>query len=133
MYYCADVQAQAYNESWDVVPGAVRVKGWGFVNNDIFGFLLKACASITEEVCFITRAPQVRVNKLTGTGEEILQNEYVYATSVSNFQTVTAHPTGTIGTDYYFVGKAKKAASASDKTVLIKFWGDEYNHADRAA
>ena len=55
MYYCADVQAQAYNESWDVVPGVVRAKGWGFVNNDIFGFLLKACLSITEEVTKIFR------------------------------------------------------------------------------
>ena len=133
MFYCADVQAQAYNESWDVVPGAVRVKGYAFVNNDIFGFLLKACASTTEEVCFITRCSQVRVDKTTGTGEDIQANEYVYATLASNFQTVTANPTGTIGTDYYFVGKCKKSATASETTVLIEFWGDEYNHADRAA
>jgi hypothetical protein len=46
---------------------------------------------------------------------------------------VTANPTGVIGTDYYFVGKCKKTAAADDTTVLIDFWGDEYNHADRSA
>lgn len=133
MYYLADVQAQAYNESWDVIPGAVRVKGYGYVHNDVFGFLLKASLSITEEVAYVRKAAQVRVDKTTGTGNDIQANEKVFATLASNFQTVTANPTGTIGTDYYFVGVAKKDASESDTTVLIDFWGDEYNHADRAA
>lgn len=133
MYYCADDQAQAYEESWDVIVAAPTVRGWGFVNNDVFGFLFTASLVVNEEITFITRNKQVRIDKLTGTGEEIQQNEYVYATLASNFQTVTAHPVGVIGTDYYFVGKAKKLALAADTTVLVDFWGDEYNHADRAA
>jgi hypothetical protein len=133
MFYCADVQAQAYQESWDVIPGQARVKGFAFVDNDVFGFLLTACLTAAQEVAFITRNRQVRVDKLTGTGEAIQRNQNVYATLASNFQSVTANPAGVIGTDYYFVGKAKKDAGADEDTVLIDFWGDEYNHADRAA
>ena len=133
MFYIADLQAQAYDELHDVVPGAVRAKGYAFVHNDIFGFLFAAALTTTEEVAFITRASQVEVDKTTGTGNNIQEGEYVYATLASNFQTVTANPTGVIGTDYYFVGVAKKRAAASDARVLISFWGAEYNHADRAA
>lgn len=133
MYYCADDQAQAYEESWDVIVATPTVRGWGFVDNDVFGFLFTASLVANEEVTFITRNKQVRVDKLTGTGEEIQRNEYVYATLGTQFQSVTAHPTGNIGVDYYFVGKAKKTALPGDETVLIDFWGDEYNHADRAA
>lgn len=132
-FYCVDDQAQAYEELWDEVPGAVRAKGFAYVVNDVFGFLLKAALTVTEEVCFIHANKQVRADKLTGTGEAILHGQKVYATLGSNFQSVTANPTGTIGTDYYFVGIAKKDAGADEETVLIKFWGDEYNHADRAA
>jgi hypothetical protein len=133
MFYCADDQAQAYQELWDEVPGAVQVKGFGYVVNDVFGFLLNASLTVTDEVAFIWRNRQVRVDKLVGTGEAILHGQKVYATLGSNFQSVTASPTGVIGTNYYFVGIAKKDATADETTVLIDFWGDEYNHADRAA
>jgi hypothetical protein len=133
MYYCADNQAQAYEESWDVIIAIPTVRGFGFVHNDVFGFMFTASLVVNEEVTFITRNKQVRIDKITGTGEEIQANEYVYATLATNFQSVTANPIGVIGTDYYFVGKAKKDALASDTTVLVDFWGDEYNHADRAA
>jgi hypothetical protein len=132
-FYCADNQAQAYEELWDEVPGAVRAKGFAYVVNDVFGFLLNASLTVTDEVAFIHANRQVRADKLTGTGEAIQHGQKVYATLGTNFQSVTANPTGVIGTDYYFVGIAKKDALASDTTVLIKFWGDEYNHADRAA
>jgi hypothetical protein len=82
---------------------------------------------------FIYEATQVRVGKLTGTGEAITAGQKVYATLGSNFQLVTANPTGVIGTNYYFVGWAKKDAAAGDSYVLIRFYGHEYNHADRAA
>lgn len=133
MFYVADDQAQAYNESWDVIPGQVRVRGFAYVVRDVFGFLFTAALTATDEVCFIRKCAQVRVDKLTGTGEAIQHGQKVYATLGSNFQSVTASPTGTIGTDYYFVGIAKKDAAAGEATVLIDFWGDEYNHADRAA
>jgi hypothetical protein len=127
-----DDQAPAYEELWDEIPGAVRAKGYAYVVNDVFGFLLTAAQSVTDEVAFIWKARQVEVDKLTGTGEAINHGDKVFATLLTNFQQVTANPTGTIGTDYYFVGIAKKDAAGSASTVLISFWGDEYNHADRA-
>jgi hypothetical protein len=133
MFYCADDQAQAYQELWDEVPGAVRVRGFAYVVNDVFGFLNIASLTITDEIAFIYRNRQVRADKLTGTGEAILHGQKVYATLGSNFQSVTANPSGTIGTDYYFCGVAKKDAGADEETVLIDFWGDEYDHTDRAA
>ena len=133
MFYCADDQAQAYDELWDEVPGQARVKGFAYVVNDVFGFLLNAALTATDEVAFIWRNSQVRADKLTGTGEGINHGDFVYATLGSNFQSVTANPTGTIGVNYYFCGVAKKDALPNDTTVLIKFFGDEYNFADRAA
>lgn len=128
-----DDQAQSYHELWDIVPGAVRAKGFAYVVNDVFGFLMTAALTVTDEVTYIYEATQVLADKLTGTGEAISAGMEVYATLATNFQSVTANPTGTIGTDYYFVGWAKKDAAADDTTVLIRFWGHEYNHADRAA
>jgi hypothetical protein len=127
-----DDQMPGYEEFWDEVPGAVRAKGFAYVVNDVFGFLMTAALTITDEVTYIWKARQVIVDKLTGTGEAINHGDFVYATRASNFQSVTANPAGTIGTDYYFVGVAKKDSVASATTVLISFWGDEYNHADRA-
>lgn len=131
-FICKDDQAPAYEELWDHVPGAVRAKGFAAVVNDVFGFLLTAALTVTDEVAFIWKCRQVEATKLTGTGEAITAGQKVYATLGSNFQSVTANPTGTIGTDYYFCGIAKKDAAGSASTVLISFWGDEYNHADRA-
>ena len=85
-----------------------------------------------DEVTFIYEATQVRAGKTTGTDGAILAGQRVYATLASNFQLVTANPVGTIGTDFYFVGWAKKDALAQDSDVLIRFWGHEYDHADRA-
>lgn len=127
-----DDQAPAYEELWDEVPGAVRAKGFAYVVNDVFGFLMTAALAITDEVTFIWKARQVLVDKMRGTGEAITHGMKVYALASQNFQVVTANPAGVIGTDYYFCGIAKKDASGSDSTVLISFWGDEYNHADRA-
>lgn len=127
-----DDQMPAYEEFWDVVPGAVRAKGFGYVLNDVFGFLMVAALAVTDEVTYIWKARQVEADKLTGTGEAITSGEKVYATLASNFQQVTASPTGVIGTDYYFVGIAKKDSAAGNDKVLISFWGDEYNHLDRA-
>lgn len=136
-----DDQVQSYHELWDFVPGVVENqttpnagnKGWARVYQDVFGFNMVASLTITDEVTFIYEATQVIADKGTGTGETITAGQKVYTTLTSAFQTVTANPTGTIGTDYYFVGWAKKDATASEDTVLIRFWGHEYNHADRSA
>jgi hypothetical protein len=127
-----DDQAPAYEELWDIIPGAVRAKGFAYVVNDVFGFLMVAALTTADEVTFIWKARQVLVDKGTGTGDAINAGDKVYATLASNFQLVTNNPAGVIGTDYYFVGIAKKDAPASQANVLISFWGDEYNHADRA-
>jgi hypothetical protein len=126
-----DDQQQAYHELWDVVVASAVTKGFGAVVQDVFGFYMTAGAA-GDEVTFIYQATQVRVGKLTGTGEAISAGQKVYATLGSNFQLVTANPAGVIGTDYYFCGWAKKDADADDTDVLIHFEGDEYNHADRA-
>lgn len=128
-----DDQAQSYHELWDHIPGATRTKGFGEVIQDVFCFHMVAVLSATGEATPIYEATQVRAGKLVGTGEEIYSGQAVYATLGSNFQLVTANPAGTIGTDYYFVGWAKKNATANEDDVLIRFWGHEYNHADRAA
>lgn len=126
-----DDQQQAYHELWDIVVAAAVTKGFGAVVQDVFGFYMTAGA-IGDEVTFIYEATQVRAGKVTGTGETISAGQRVYATAASNFQLVTANPAGVIGTNYYFVGWAKKDALASDTDVLIRFWGHEYDHADRA-
>lgn len=133
-----DDQMQSYSELWDYDPGAARTKGFGEVIQDVFAFHMRAVELKADGVTFqeatpLYKAEQVLANKTTGTGNAITAGQFVYATLASNFQTVTATPTGTIGTDYYFVGVAKKNALANATTVLIKFWGDEYNHADRSA
>jgi hypothetical protein len=132
-YILKDSQMPGYEELWDVIPGQARAKGFGYVVNDVFGFLMVAALAAADEVTYIWKARQVEVDKLIGTNEAISAGMFVYATLASNFQSVTANPTGTIGTDYYFVGVAKKDASSSSEKVLISFWGDEYNHADRSA
>jgi hypothetical protein len=138
MYRPRDAQAQSYSELDGITVNAAVTQGFGILIQDVFGFYFTAITAqdITDsrnEVCHIYRMEQVLVDKLTGTGEAIAAGQKVYATLASNFQSVTANPTGVIGTDYYFVGVAKRAAGANASTVLIKFWGDEYNHADRAA
>jgi hypothetical protein len=126
-----DDQVQSYHELWDVILTAARTKGFGEVIEDVFAFAMTAGA-IADEVAYIYEATQVRAGKLTGTGEAINSGQRVYATLASNFQLVTASPTGTIGTDFYFVGWCKQDAAADDDDVLIRFWGHEYDHADRA-
>ena len=127
-----DDQQQAYDECWDEIPGAVRAKGYAYVVSDIFGFLMTAALTVTDEVTFIYYATQVRAGKVTGTGEDIAHGEKVYATLASNFQLVTANPVGVIGTDFYYCGICKKDATADDDDVLIKFIGESYDHADEA-
>lgn len=126
-----DDQQQAYHELWDAAVVAAVTKGFAAVVQDVFGFYMTAGAA-GDEVCFIYEATQVRAGKLTGTGEAITAGQRVYATLASAFQLVTANPVGTIGTDFYFCGWAKKDALANDTDVLIRFWGHEYDHADRA-
>lgn len=131
MFKLADDQAQAYRELWDIIPNAVVVKGQAAIVQDMFGFYLKGTELTTpgEEICFIYRAGQVWADKEIGSGEGILAGQEVYWNVTSTL--VTANPTGTIGTDYYFCGIAKRNALVNEDQVLIEFIGDEWNHADR--
>lgn len=114
-----------YNELWDITPATAVEKGDAAVVQDVFGFYVKDRESDGEEVVFIYKDRQVLADKVTGTGENISAGEKVYHVVASD--AVTANPTGTAGTDYYFCGWAKKDAAANDTTVLIEFDGTRYN------
>jgi hypothetical protein len=130
-FYLADMQQQSYHELMDHINAAARAKGWAEVIEDVFCFQMRAVAINTEDTP-IYQASQVWADKLTGSGEGINSGQRVYATLGSLFQSVTANPAGVIGTDFYFCGWAKRNADPDDERVLIRFWGHEHDHADRA-
>lgn len=131
MFYLANNQAVSYRELWDTIPATVVSKGQAAIVADMFGFYFKATeASVPgEEICFIYRADQVWADKEVGSGEGIIRGQEVYYNVSTGL--VTANPTGTIGTDYYFCGIAKRTVEINDARVLINFIGDEWNSADR--
>lgn len=131
MFYQAQSQAMSYREIWDAIPATVVVKGQPAIIQDLFGFYLKGTELTIsgEEICFIYWSDQVWADKEVGSGEGILAGQEVYYNVGSGL--VTASPTGTIGTDYYFCGIAKRNAEANDDQVIMEFIGDEWNHADR--
>lgn len=113
-----------YDELWDVAPVAAVTAEDPAVVNDVFGFYITDGAAAAETT-FVYECRQVEADKVTGTGEDIQAGEYVYAVVADSYN-VTANPTGTAGTDYYYCGIAKKDAAASATTVLIKFDGTRY-------
>jgi len=119
-----------YDELWDVEVAAAVTKGEAAVRQDVFGFYFAAVTAqdITDdndEVAFIYRMRQVLADKATGTGEAITSGDKVYYVVAND--NITATPTGTAGTDYYFCGWAKKTATATATTVLINFDGTRYD------
>ena len=130
-FYLADDQVQSYHELRDWDAPAARTKGFAEVIQDLFCFAMTPVAAGIEG-CPIYQASQVWAGKVQGSGEGIASGQRVYATLASNFQLVTANPVGVIGTDFYFCGWAKREALANDDQVLIRFWGHEHDHADRA-
>jgi hypothetical protein len=119
-----------YDESFDLIPAAEVLKGQPEQLRDVFGFwfadsLVFEGGSLTEQT-FVYRMAQVEADKITGSGEEILALERVYAV-VAQAHFITAHPTGTPGVDYYFCGWAKYDAAASDTTVVINFDGTRWD------
>jgi len=136
MFYLANCQAVSHRELWDIIPAAVVVKGQAALVQDVFGFYFKATelAVAGEEIAHVYWADQVWADKEQGSGEAILAGQEVYynlSTPEVGLGLVTANPVGTIGTEYYFCGIAKRNAAATDTRVLIEFIGDEYNHGDR--
>lgn len=113
-----------YDELWDVTPVAAVDAGDPAVVNDVFGFYI-ADGLAAAETTFVYKCRQVEASKVTGTGEDIEAGESVYAVVADSYN-VTANPTGTAGTDYYYCGIAKKDATASATTVLINFDGTRY-------
>lgn len=132
MFYQAQSQAVSYREIWDAIPSTVIAKGQPAIIQDLFGYYLKGTELATpgEEICFIYWSDQTWADKEIGSGEGIYAGQEVYYNVASGL--VTASPTGTIGTDYYFCGIAKRDALEGADQVLIEFIGDEWNHADRA-
>jgi predicted RecA/RadA family phage recombinase len=130
MIILVENQVGSYQELWaDEVVSAVE-KGDVVLINDVLCFYF-ADAAAGSEIVPVWWAKQVRATKGTGSNTGITRGQQVYYQISSG--NVTANPTGSIGTDYYFIGICKKTASESDTTVLMSYWGDEYNHADRAA
>jgi hypothetical protein len=117
-----------YDESFDVIPASAVEKGEPAQLRDVFGFWFTDTldASNLVEQTFIYRMAQVEADKLTGSGEDILALERVYA-MVAQAHFITAHPTGTFGVDFYFCGWAKYDAAASDTTVVINFDGTRWD------
>jgi hypothetical protein len=113
-----------YDELWDVIPGAAKVKGEPEVIEDVFGFYFTETAA-NEENCFIYRMRQVEAKKAVGTGTSISAGEKLYfivATGV-----VQNTPVGTPGTNSYFCGWAKRDASDGSNIVLMNFDGTRYD------
>jgi hypothetical protein len=130
-FYLKNAQAVSYRELWDITPAATVTKGQAAIVQDVFGFYFKGTELSTpgEEITFVYWADQVEADKEVGSGEEIYAGQEVYWNVTSGL--VTATPAGTIGTDYYFCGIAKRTGAANDTSVIMEFIGDEYNHADR--
>jgi hypothetical protein len=125
MFYPKDVHI--YDESFDIHPAATALKGTPLQLRDVFGFwLTDVVVSLTTTNTFVYRMRQVLADKLTGSGEEILALEKVYA-MVNQAHYITAHPTGVAGVDYYFCGWAKFDAGADDTQVVINFDGTRWN------
>lgn len=119
-----------YDELVDIaVVGAAVLKGEAVVTQDVFSFYL-VDAAIGDTSVRIYRMRQVEADKTIGTGQEIEAGERVYYRVSDGL--VLAAPVGSIGTDFYFCGWAKKAAAADDTRVLINFDGTVYNNADMA-
>jgi len=114
-----------YDELREVTIAAAVTKGQAVLHNDVFGFYFAAQTDITKVVALVYRMRQVLADKGTGTATVINEGDrlyYVVATGV-----VSPTVVGTIGTDSYFCGWAKKAAGASDTTVLMNFDGTRYD------
>lgn len=131
MFYLREDQEASYEELWAEALFVAVVKGQPVVINDTFCFYFTAGA-IGDEVVPIWKARQVLADKATGTGTEIQRGEQIYYIVATGLVSNTAPVGGTIGTDYYFCGICKESADADEDQVLMSFWGDEYNHADRA-
>jgi hypothetical protein len=130
MFYQAQAQAVSYRELCDIIPNATVVKGQAAIVQDVFGYYFKATELTTagEEIAFVYWCDMVWADKEVGSGEEIYSGQRVYYNTGSGL--VTANPTGTIGTDYYYCGIAKRDALANADQVLIEFIGDQWDHAD---
>jgi hypothetical protein len=115
-----------YQHVWDAVPGDITiVKGDPAIKQDVFGFWLKDCETITEEVCFIWKMRQVEAEKIVGTGEAILSGDHLYYIVAQ--KKVSPTISGTFGVDSYYCGTALRDAAASDTVVLMDFDGRRWD------
>lgn len=123
MFYPRD--PEIYDELFDVIPATAITKGTAAVVQDVFGFYIKDRESVGEEVVFVYRMRQVRSDKSTGTGTEIVAGDRLYYIVAND--NVQNTPVGTPGTDSYFCGWAKRDATASATEVLMNFDGTRYD------
>ena len=115
-----------YQHVWDATPADLTiVKGDPAVKQDVFGFYLKDCEALAEEVCFIWKMRQVLAAKATGTGEAIISGDHLYYYPTLEYVRPTG--VGTFGVDYYYCGTALRDATASETTVLMDFDGRRWD------
>jgi len=115
-----------YQHVWDAVPGSTTiVKGDPDVKQDVFGFWLKDCESITEEVCFIWKMRQVEAEKVVGSGSAIISGDRLYY--IVSQQKVSPVSVGVPGTDSYYCGTALRDAGADETVVLMDFDGRRWD------
>jgi hypothetical protein len=113
---------QDYHELRGVLPGVAVTKGEAVQHNDVFGFYFNDETDTTKPVVIVYKMRQVLADKAVGTGEAIEEGDRVYYFPATEL--VSANPGTTVGTDYYYCGTCKKAATGSDTTVLIRFDGE---------
>jgi len=120
-----------YDELWLTNQPNLAL-GTGYVQNDVFGFNLTVVDNtnddLSDDIAFLYRGRQVKAGKKTGSGENIEPGERLYY-DVADGLVTPNRPAGTAGTDYYFCGWCKRAATAADTQVLMNFDGTRYDEA----
>jgi hypothetical protein len=118
-----------YNELGGMATATAVTKGEVAIVQDRMCFHLygKTAAQISEgnaDITPIYKMRQVNARKRTGTGQEFAAGDNVYY--YPSDQRVSPAAIGIAGTDYYWCGTVKRAATASEETVLIEYDGTRY-------
>lgn len=127
MFYQRDMVI--YDEGLNITPGVAVTKGSITIQGDVAAFWIvdsdPADSNTTLQPVAAYRMRQVESDKVTGTGSAIAAGDRLYHVVALNAVQNTV--VGTIGTDSYFVGWAKEAATATAEKVLMNFDGTRYD------
>ena len=122
-----------YDEFYDETPGMTIGTGRGLAKmiQDCFAYFMKNQERTNEEIAALYRVRQTIADKRTGSGENIIHGDRLFAYpktagiafTISQDWEVSPIATGTIGTDYLFCGWAKEDAGENEDEVLMNFDG----------